>query len=212
MRHLTISVDDDLADTFDRLVKEKGYGSRSEAFRDLLRSALGEQQFRTGEAQYCVGTLSYVYDHHERQLASRLTAMQHDHHDLTVSTMHAHLDHDNCIETVILRGPTAAVVAFAQSVMAQSGVRHGNFHPIPIEVDTPDVKRHRHVHAHGVGIAFVVAVPGSAHHDPHGRDAIVEALEPFSLLANRRLQSVGMIDVLERDLKRDLHRWTSRAD
>lgn len=147
MRHLTISVDDDLADTFDRLVKEKGYGSRSEAFRDLLRSALGDERIREGEAKYCVGALSYVYNHHERQLARRLTSMQHDHHDVTVSTMHAHLDHDNCIETVILRGPTEAVMRFAQSVMAQSGVRHGQFHPIPIELESPDAKRHRHAHA-----------------------------------------------------------------
>jgi CopG family nickel-responsive transcriptional regulator len=147
MRHLTISVDDDLADTFDRLVKDKGYGSRSEAFRDLLRGALGEQQLRTGTAKYCVGALSYVYNHHERQLARRLTSMQHDHHDVTVSTMHAHLDHDNCIETVILRGPTQAVMDFAQAVMAQSGVRHGSFQPIPIELDSPRVKKHSHVHA-----------------------------------------------------------------
>lgn len=147
MRHLTISVDDELADTFDRLVAEKGYRSRSEAFRDLLRDALGEQQVRTGKARHCVGALSYVYNHHERQLASRLTDMQHDHHDVTVSTMHAHLDHDNCLETVILRGPTQSVLAFAQAVMAQSGVRHGTFHPIPIEMDSPDVKRHSHSHA-----------------------------------------------------------------
>ena len=146
MRHLTISIDDDLADTFDELVKKKGYGSRSEAFRDLLREALGEQQFHAGTAKYCVGTLSYVYNHHERQLARRLTSIQHDHHDLTVSTMHAHLDHDNCIETVILRGPTDAVVSFAQSIVAQSGVRHGTFNPIPIEIDTPGTKHHQHVH------------------------------------------------------------------
>ncbi len=106
MRRLTISVDDDLADTFDRLVQEKGYGSRSEAFRDLVRGALGSAQLDAGTAKYCVGALSYVYNHHERQLASRLTGMQHDHHDLTVSTMHAHLDHENCLETVILKGPT----------------------------------------------------------------------------------------------------------
>lgn len=147
MRHLTISVEDDLADTFDRLVKEKGYQSRSEAFRDLLRGALGEQQLSAGKARHCVGALSYVYNHHERQLARRLTSMQHDHHDVTVSTMHAHLDHDNCIETVILRGPTQAVLDFAQTVMAQSGVRHGTFHPIPIEIDSHDIKRHSHVHA-----------------------------------------------------------------
>jgi CopG family nickel-responsive transcriptional regulator len=147
MRHLTISVDDELADTFDRLVREKDYGSRSEAFRDLVRSALGEDRIRAGKAKYCVGALSYVYNHHERQLSQRLTRMQHEHHDVTVSTMHAHLDHDNCLETVILRGPTEAVLAFADSVMAQSGVRHGTFRPIPIDVDSLSAERHRHVHA-----------------------------------------------------------------
>lgn len=147
MRHLTISVDDELADTFDRLVKEKGYGNRSEAFRDLLRAAIGDTRIREGAAKFCVGVLSYVYDHHERELAKRLMSMQHDSHEVTVSTMHAHLDHDNCIETVILRGQTDAVVSFAQAVIAQSGVRHGRFHPIPIEMESPASAQHPHVHA-----------------------------------------------------------------
>ena len=145
MRRLTISVDDDLADTFDRLVREKGYKNRSEAFRDLVRQALGQASFRAKTAKHCVGALSYIYNHHERQLASRLVSMQHDHHDLTVSTLHAHLDHDNCIETVVLRGPTDAVVHFADSVKAQPGVRHGSFYPIPIEIEAPS--RRQHVHA-----------------------------------------------------------------
>lgn len=144
MRRLTISVDDELADTFDRLVREKGYENRSEAFRDLVRRALGQASFESRSAKYCVGALSYIYNHHERQLASRLTGMQHDHHDLAVSTLHAHLDHDNCIETVILRGPTEAVLHFADAVKAQPGVRHGNFYPIPIKVEPPSRK---HVHA-----------------------------------------------------------------
>jgi CopG family transcriptional regulator, nickel-responsive regulator len=144
MQRMTISIDDDLAAMFDRLVKEKGYENRSEAFRDLVRKALGEEQLENRKAKYCVGTLSYVYDHHERQLASRLTSMQHDHHDVTVATMHAHLEHENCLETVILRGPTAAVVQFAQDVMAQTGVRHGKFHPIPLEVS--NAKSGAHVH------------------------------------------------------------------
>jgi CopG family nickel-responsive transcriptional regulator len=150
MRRLTISVDDDLADTFDRLVKEKGYGNRSEAFRDLVRTALGSAGIQEGKAKHCVGALSYVYNHHERQLASRLTSAQHDHHDMVVSTMHAHLDHENCLETVILRGQTEAVIRFAESVMAQSGVRHGTFHPIPIEIEAPGPRKHRHVHSRPV--------------------------------------------------------------
>ena len=147
MRHLTISVDDDLADTFDRLVKDKGYASRSEAFRDLLRGAISDQRIERESAKYCVGVLSYVYDHHERQLAKRLMSMQHDHHDVTVSTMHSHLDHDNCIEAVILKGPMDEVVEFAQSVISQSGVRHGSFNPIPIEMEPGKGKNRAHVHA-----------------------------------------------------------------
>jgi len=144
MRRLTISVDDELADTFDRLVAEKGYENRSEAFRDLLRGELDKQRFEIGAAKFCVGVLSYVYNHHERELPRRLTTMQHRHHDVTVATLHAHLNHDDCIESVILRGPTAAVVAFAQAVIAEKGVRHGEFRPIPVDARIAG----HHVHEH----------------------------------------------------------------
>lgn len=148
MRRLTISVDDDLAETFETLVREKGYHNRSEAFRDLLRRELEEDRVSKGVARYCVATLSYVFNHHERHLASRLTAVQHEHHDVTVSSMHAHLDHDQCIETLILRGRTATVTAFAQSVIAETGVRHGKLHVIPVEMDAGVARHAHHVHAH----------------------------------------------------------------
>lgn len=82
----------------------------------------------------CVATLTYIYDHHERTLAARIIDMQHEHHDLTVSTMHAHLSHDLCVETTILRGATDEVQAFAQSILAQRGVQYGHLHLMPIEV------------------------------------------------------------------------------
>lgn len=144
MRRLTISVDDELADTFDQLVADKGYENRSEAFRDLLRSELDKRRLQMGGAKYCVGVLSYVYNHHERELPRRLIEKQHAHHDVTVATLHAHLDHDNCIESVILRGPTTAVVEFAQAIIAEKGVRHGEFRPIPVDV----VALRHHVHQH----------------------------------------------------------------
>jgi len=147
MRRLTISIDDDLADTFDQLMKDKGYLNRSEAFRDLLRGALTKDDVGHGNSRHCVGVLSYIYNHHERQLATRLTEMQHDHHDVTVSTMHSHLDHDNCIEAVILRGPTRAVMKFAESVVAQTGVRHGKFNVIPVDDGDGRHTHHRHFHA-----------------------------------------------------------------
>jgi len=142
MKRLTMSLDDDLADAFERFVKEGGYGNRSEAFRDLLRNGLGEVRRRRQPEGPCVAALTYLYNHHQRKLATRLTDAQHAHHELTISSMHAHLDHDHCIETVLLRGRTDKVQAFANSVTAQPGVRHGNLHLVPV------ASHHAHGHDH----------------------------------------------------------------
>jgi CopG family nickel-responsive transcriptional regulator len=96
-----------------------------------------------GEAGYCVASLSYVFNHHERDLAERLTELQHNQHDLTVATMHAHLDHENCLETAILRGPTRAVRAFADALVAERGVRHGMVNLVTVDIDAG------HDHHHG---------------------------------------------------------------
>lgn len=140
MERFTISLDARLALEFDHWIADRGYANRSEAVRDLLRSELDLTRLQTSKALHCVACLSYVYNHHERDLGERLTAMQHDHHDLTVSTMHAHLDHDHCLETQILRGPTTAVQKFAEAVCAQRGVHHGKLNLITVEVHAP----HRH--------------------------------------------------------------------
>jgi len=137
-----MSLDDELADAFEALVRARGYENRSEAFRDLLRQDLGNARLYERPDEPCVATLTYVYNHHQRQLASRLTDLQHHHHELTVSTTHAHLDHHHCIETVILHGKTSAVRAFADSVIAQPGVSHGHLHLIPMAV------RNAHGHSH----------------------------------------------------------------
>lgn len=139
MQRLTISIDDELAQAFDELMERRGYANRSEAFRDLLRKELGEKRLEEDATGQCVAVLSYVYDHHERQLSSRLTDLQHDHHELTVATMHSHLSHEDCLETTILRGSKQKVEAFARSVVAETGVRHGNIHLIPVSpVSSPD--------------------------------------------------------------------------
>ncbi len=148
MRRLTISVDDDLADAFDLLVERKGYVNRSEAFRDLVRKELGEVDIDSGKAKWCVAALSYVYDHHERQLANRLTQMQHGHHDVAVTSQHVHLDHDNCMETVILRGKMEQVRACADAIISQTGVRHGYVHIIPVDVKTDKYGQIGHMHVH----------------------------------------------------------------
>jgi CopG family transcriptional regulator, nickel-responsive regulator len=145
MQRFTISLDDSLASEFDRLIAQRGYGNRSEAVRDLLRGQLDRQREHAEPTTACVACLSYVYNHHERELAERLIALQHEHHDLTVSAMHAHLDHDHCIETVILRGPAATVRQFADAVTAERGVHHGGLNLIVAEA----AGEHRHEHGPG---------------------------------------------------------------
>ena len=142
MERFTISLDGELAREFDRLIAERGYHSRSEAVRDLLRGQLEAFRLERNEAEYCVANLSYVFNHHERTLTERLAGLQHDHHDLVLATMHAHLDHENCIESVFLRGPTARVRAFAHALSAERGVRHGQLNIVSLEADS-------RLHAHG---------------------------------------------------------------
>lgn len=148
MQRWTISVDDDLAEEFDKFVASKGYSNRSEAFRDLVRKELGQSDLDDGRAKWCVATVSYVYDHHERMLANRLTQLQHDHHDVAIASQHVHLDHDNCLETVILKGTITEVRACADAIISQTGVRHGNVHIVPVELRREKYVRVGHVHVH----------------------------------------------------------------
>jgi CopG family nickel-responsive transcriptional regulator len=146
MERFTISLDEELARNFDSLIAARGYRNRSEAVRDILRRELESSRIARSEARHCVANLSYIYNHHERELAERLTHLQHDHHNLTVSTMHAHLDHEHCIESVILHGPVAEVRQFAELLMAERGVRHGALNVVSVEMDQ---ERHAHPHESG---------------------------------------------------------------
>jgi CopG family nickel-responsive transcriptional regulator len=143
MDRFTISLDEKLATAFDELIKERGYATRSEAVRDILRSHLQHSREQRDTKGSCVANLSYVYNHHERELAERLASIQHDHHDLTISTMHAHLDHEQCIETIMLKGPIGKVREFAESIIAERGVRHGQLNLVSVELGT--------LHSHGSG-------------------------------------------------------------
>ena len=140
MERFTISLDKHLATAFDALIKDRGYATRSEAVRDILRTHLQHSRERRDTRGPCVASLSYVYNHHERELSERLTALQHAHHDLTISTMHAHLDHEQCIETVILKGSVERVRRFAQELIAERGVRHGQLNLVSVDIGRP----HRH--------------------------------------------------------------------
>lgn len=148
MDRFTISLDDSLAEDFDAWVRERGYTTRSEAVRDLIREALAKRHAARDRQRPCVAALTYVYNHEERELAERLNHVQHEHHDTVVSTMHAHLDHSHCIEAVLLRGAVHEVQALADAICNQRGVYHGSLNLIPAR-KTP---RHSHgeagSHAH----------------------------------------------------------------
>jgi CopG family transcriptional regulator, nickel-responsive regulator len=152
MERVTISLDESLLEEFDAYIKRKGYENRSEAMRDLLRQQLEQDRLAEGRAEHAAACVSYVYNHHQRELARRLTRAQHAHHDLMLSTLHVHLDHENCLEVVILRGHTGEVRRFAEATMAETGVRHGNLHLVPAEmIDSthrhgPEDEGHQHLH------------------------------------------------------------------
>jgi len=119
-----ISMDAALLASFDQLIERKGYVNRSEAIRDLVRNALVEEQWSKGNEQ-TVGTVTIVYDHHVRDLADKLTEHQHAHHDNIVSALHVHLDHDNCLEVVVVRGRSSDVQRLADELIGTKGVKHG---------------------------------------------------------------------------------------
>lgn len=133
MQRFTISLDDGLARDFDHLLARQGHANRSEAVRDLVRDALADAALADANtSEWCAATLSFVYDHHDQTVVRRVLALQHAHHDLVVSAMHTHLNHHDCLETVVLRGPTPAVRACCDALSALRGVRHGRAQFVPM--------------------------------------------------------------------------------
>jgi len=144
MERVTVSMDDALAAEFDRLIKQRGYVNRSEAVRDILRRFIETDRIEQHQATHCIASVSYVYSHHERQLAQRIADLKHGHHDLALASLHASLDHEFGIETLLLRGRTKDVRTCADKLLAERGVRHGAVNLVPLE---GAVQRH----AHGIG-------------------------------------------------------------
>jgi CopG family nickel-responsive transcriptional regulator len=103
LARIGVAIESNLLAEFDQLIERRGYSSRSEAFRDMIRGELNQMQV-SSPGQHVVGTLTIIYDHNVRQLSEKLTGMQHEHHHEIVSTLHVHLDHDQCLEVLVLRG------------------------------------------------------------------------------------------------------------
>jgi len=154
MQRVTISMADEFAAELAMFMANHHYENRSEAVRDLARLGLERARADNGIAGECVATLSYVFNHHTRELAKRLTGAYHAHHELQVATLHVHLDHESCLEVAVLRGDTPAVREFAQTVIAEHGVTHGQVAFVPVVLRTAahphqgESPAHEHLHVH----------------------------------------------------------------
>jgi CopG family transcriptional regulator, nickel-responsive regulator len=141
LSRIGIAIDSDLLEEFDASIGAQGYTNRSEAFRDLIRDRLIRQTTQV-PGQDIVGTLTLVYDHHQRLLPEKLTELQHHHHEAIISSLHVHLDHDNCLEVLVVRGKSSDVHRLANLLISTKGVKHGQ-----LVVTIPEVvAKHEHHH------------------------------------------------------------------
>jgi CopG family nickel-responsive transcriptional regulator len=120
----SVSLEADLLDEFDQYCREGSFATRSEAIRQLLRETLTNHAWQS-DAQDAVATLTIVYDHHRTHLNERLLELQHRHIDMVVSTMHVHLDHDNCLEVIVLRGGAGVLQKVASELRGLKGIHKG---------------------------------------------------------------------------------------
>ncbi|MBN1809058.1 MAG: nickel-responsive transcriptional regulator NikR [Planctomycetes bacterium] len=128
IERIGISVEKELLQSFDAWMRLHGYTNRSEAVRDLMRSTLLEKDWETGTGN-AAAVLVLVYEHHFGDLAHQMDHLQHDHNELVVATFHVHLDHENCLEVVMLRGKAEEVKGFGQKLTALRGVKYGRLVP-----------------------------------------------------------------------------------
>jgi CopG family transcriptional regulator, nickel-responsive regulator len=140
LSRIGVAIDSDLLKRFDRLITKQGYGNRSEAFRDLIRDRLVTVAVQNPEA-VVVGTITLIYDHHVRLLPEKLTDLQHQHHGVVISTVHAHLDHDTCLEVIVVKGASKQVQELADLLISVKGVQHGQ-----LVMSAPEVSLSPHQH------------------------------------------------------------------
>jgi CopG family nickel-responsive transcriptional regulator len=124
LSRIGVALDSDLLARFDDFISRLGYTNRSEAFRDLIRDRLVAERTANPNATV-VGTITLIYDHHASGVTEKLTELQHASHQLVVSTSHAHLDHDSCLEVLMVHGKSREVEEFAGRLIGLKGVQHG---------------------------------------------------------------------------------------
>lgn len=120
-----VSIEQDLLENYDRLIAERGYATRSEALRDLIREALIQQKIEMNSETHALGSLTLVYDHHASNLLQEMAQIQHNFHELILSVMHLHVNHNDCLEIIALRGIVHEIVSLANGLISLKGIKHG---------------------------------------------------------------------------------------
>lgn len=120
-----VSLEKILLEKFDKRLKEKKYTNRSEAIRDLIREELIKKEWQEGKI--VTGAITLVYNHHHRDLVNKLIDIQHDFHDIILSTQHIHLDEDNCLEIVVVKGKPKEIEDLYGKLKSAKGVKYAGF-------------------------------------------------------------------------------------
>jgi len=118
------SIEKPLYKLMQKLVEKSGYANRSEFIRDLIRKLLVEEEWKSNEE--AIGTVTMIFDHHKRQLSERLLDLQHDHHQNILASTHVHLDHDMCVETIMIKGRAKEIEEFTNMLRREKGVLHAS--------------------------------------------------------------------------------------
>jgi CopG family nickel-responsive transcriptional regulator len=119
-----VSIEPELIKKFDKKIKEEGYTNRSEAIRDLIRKDLIIKKIKNPNMS-AIGTLTMIYDHHEGNLTDKLLDIQHHHHQEILSTTHIHIDSNNCLEVLVLKGKVSNIIKLSDKIKSLKGIKHG---------------------------------------------------------------------------------------
>ncbi|ACI19256.1 nickel-responsive transcriptional regulator NikR [Dictyoglomus thermophilum] len=120
-----VSVEEDLLENFDKIIENKGYNSRSEAIRDLMRDYIIKEKWNI-KSEKVAGSISLIYEHDVYGLSEKLTDIQHHYHDVIISTLHVHLDEKNCMEVILVRGKVEKIKKLYNEISSLKWVRHTN--------------------------------------------------------------------------------------
>lgn len=129
---VTISLDESLLIMLEAYMRARGYANRSEVIRDLVRSAMAGEEPAPAADTPAVGIVSYLYDHHDVDVPQRLNRLQHHYHDMAVCTTHVHIDHDTCLESVVVRGDLHRVQRLAAEILSVKGIHEGRSAVLPL--------------------------------------------------------------------------------